>query len=415
LKKIIDKIRNSKDAKSLLGNFVSLSAINLVSLIIPFFTLPYVLRIIGLEKYGLIALASSLMAYFVTLVDYSFNITATRDVAKHKNSYKQLCLIYSKVLSVKIFFMILSFIAITIIIFLNERFYAEWQIYLLITTQLLSNVLFPQWFFQGMEHMKFIAIIKVSIQLLFAASIFIFIKEETDFLLYVILLVSSKILSGLIGQIILWRKYKMKYHFISYHRFKRTLETNFPIFVNQFFPLLYNNTSTFLLGFFVSNEMVGIYAAIRKIIEISVTMLKTISNVFYPFLNRRHDAFKRYEKLLLTVSVMLIILLIVFHPLIFLFLNINWDGAFWLHTILSVSILGYVLYDIYGLNYLIVKTYDKAVMQNTIWMSIIGFCIAFPLIYYFGVIGAALTLLITRFLMGLGVFYVYKQKFSLAE
>lgn len=408
--KIIDKIRHSKDAKTLLGNFVSLSAINLVSLIIPFFTLPYILRVIGLEKYGLITFASALMAYFVTLVDYSFNITATRDVAKHKNSYKQLCLIYSKVLSVKLFFMMISFIAIISIIFLNERFYTNWPIYLLVSTQLLSNALFPQWFFQGIEQMKYIALINVSIQFLFAVSIFIFIKEETDFLLYVILLVSSTVLSGLIGQIILWTRYHMKFHFISFHRFKRTLKANFPIFVNQFFPMLYNNTSTFLLGFFVSNELVGIYAAIRKIIDISITLLKTISNVFYPFLNRRHDAFNRYKKLILIVTGTMIVLLIIFHPIILWFLNIDWDQAFWLLTILALSILGYVLYDIYGLNYLIVKRYDIAVMKNTIWMSIIGFCITFPLIYYFDVIGAALTLLVTRFLMGLGVFYLYKQK-----
>lgn len=70
LNKIKNKLQN-KDAKVLISNFISLSSINLIGLIIPFFTLPYVIRVIGLGNYGLIALASALTAYFVTLVGAS--------------------------------------------------------------------------------------------------------------------------------------------------------------------------------------------------------------------------------------------------------------------------------------------------------------------------------------------------------
>jgi PST family polysaccharide transporter len=408
LKKIL-KILKSQDGKSLLRNFVSQSAINLVVLIIPFFTLPYLLRVIGIEKFGLIALATSLISYFITIVDYSFNITATRDVAKHQHSYNQLCLIYSKVITAKLFFVIVSFLTITLIVILINRFNTDWQIYMIISLQLISNLLFPQWFFQGIEDVKYLAIIKVSLQVLLAFSIFIFIKHESDFLLYAFMLTFASILSGVFGQIILLWKYKIKYKYISYNRFKSTLKSNFPIFVNQFFPMLYNNTSTFLLAFFVTNEMVGIYAALKRVVDMSITLLKTFSNVFFPFLNRRHDAFIKYKTLILSATLLMIILMIALNQKVFLFLNINWPNAFWLLTLLSLSIIGYVLYDIYGLNFLIVKRHDVAVMKNTIIMSITGFIIAFPLIYFLEILGAGLTMLITRMLLGMGVYYLYRR------
>lgn len=399
----------SKDAKALAENFISLSSINLISLIIPIITLPYIIRVIGLENYGILAVATSLITYFITVTDYSFNITATRDVALHKKSFNQLCLIYSKVLTVKFFFAIISFLIILTVVNLIPLLRENFSVFIVVSFQLLANVLFPQWYFQGIEKMKYIAIVKVFIQIIFAVSIFVLIKKESDFILYVMILSASQIFSGLLGQFLLVYKFKLKFNLISFKSFKKTLKSNFPIFVNQLFPTIYNNTSTFLLGFFVTNELVGIYAAIRKIIDICSILLKTFSKVFFPFLSRNHGAFKVYKSLLLKTTLILIILILVSSNLIFWYLSIDWEYSFYILLILSLSLLGFSLYDIYGLNYLIIKHHDKLVMRNTIYMSLISFVLAFPLISYLGIFGGAITLLLARSLMGLGVYSIYKR------
>src|SRR5690606_19313003 len=118
---MINKLKNkfkSKDAKTLLENFISLSALQLIGMFLPLITLPYILRVIGFEKYGIIVFASSLIAYFTGLTDFSFQITAVRDVAVFKNSQKKLNIIYSKVITVKAIFLLLSIFLISLIVLL---------------------------------------------------------------------------------------------------------------------------------------------------------------------------------------------------------------------------------------------------------------------------------------------------------
>src|SRR5690554_7474875 len=160
----------TKQAKTLLENFFSLSALQVVSMLLPLITLPYVLRTIGYEKYGLIALALSLTAYFNSIVDYSFRITATRDVAVFRNSPKKLNLIYSKVITVKTLFLLLSLLIITVVVLTYPPFYQEKKLFFFSALSLVGYMLFPEWFFQGIEKMKYITIINVSVKIIFARS-----------------------------------------------------------------------------------------------------------------------------------------------------------------------------------------------------------------------------------------------------
>lgn len=118
----LKKLSGNKDVRTLTENFVSLSLLRVIELLLPLITLPYVLRVLGKSNYGIIVLAISLINYFTALTDYSFRITATRDVAINKNNKRQLDLIYSNVITVRMLFCILSTIIILIIIFLYPPF-----------------------------------------------------------------------------------------------------------------------------------------------------------------------------------------------------------------------------------------------------------------------------------------------------
>lgn len=103
---------------------------------------------------------------------------------------------------------------------------------------------------------------------------------------------------------------------------------------------------------------------------------------------------------MLLLSGLLALALLLLHYPMFWYLNITYEHAFYVLLILAISIMGYALYDIFGLNYFIIKRQDKLVMKNTITTSLIGFMTAFPLIYFFGIFGAAINLCLTRWLMG---------------
>ena len=381
-------------------------------MILPLLTLPYILRVVGFEKYGIIVLASSLVAYFQSVTDFSFKITATRDVAKFRDSPKKLNLIYSRVLTVKFMLLLFSFLIITSVIYIYRPFWDEKLIFFLSMPLLLGYALFPEWFFQGKEEMKYISFLDIGIKLFFTVCVFIFIRNKEDYWMYPLLHSAGYIGAGLIGQIILVRKYKLRFFLLKPRSIKNTLYQNYPIFINQFVPTLYNNTTTFLLGTIGSSSMVGVYAAIKKIIDLAVRLLSIVSRVFFPFLNRNYNAFANYRRLILYLSLALCVSIILSHELIFWYLNIDYPDAVLVLSILVVGILGYSLYDVYGLNYFIVRREDKLVMNNTVKVSLIGFFLAFPLIYFFGILGAAINLTTGRMLLGAGIYqkFLSRQK-----
>lgn len=408
IKKIINKLK-SKDAKLLIENFVSLSVLQIFGMFLPLITLPYVLRVLGFEKYGIIILATSLVAYFQSITDFSFRITATRDVAVFRESQNKLNFIYSKVITVKVIFLFLSTLFLILIILLYPPFYKEKTLFFLTIPILFGYALFPEWFFQGIEKMKYITILNLSIKVFFTICVFVFIKSKEDYWLYPLLQSAGFIGAGFAGQLILIKKYKLKFIWLPKKIIKKTIIGNFPIFVNQFFPTLYNNTSSFLLGIFGGTFLLGIYDAIKKIVDLSIVLLDIVSRVFFPFLNRKKDAFLKYKKLMLFLSFFMSLGILLVHQLIFWYLNITYPGAFYILLILMISVVGYSLYDIFGLNYFIIKRHDRFVMKNTITASLIGFLTAFPLIYYFGILGASLNLCFARWMMGGRLYIKYLQ------
>lgn len=407
ISKIKEKLKN-KDAKTLLENFISLSALQLVGMILPLLTLPYMLRVVGFEKYGVIVFAASLIAYFQSLTDYSFKITAVRDVAIFKNSPSKLNLIYSKVLIVKGVFLLLSLLIISVIVFLSPSFYEFGQIYFYSSLLLVGYALFPEWFFQGIEKMRYITYLNLGIKFFFTICIFIFIKKEEDYWIYPLLQSAGYIGAGLVGQFLLVYKYKLKFIFLPFRIIRTTIQSNFPLFVNQFVPTLYNNTSTFLLGLFGAKSTVGMYQAIQTIINVGITVIEVLSRVFFPFLNRKKNAFLRYKKMMISIITIIIIGLSLAYKLVFMYLNIEDKQAIWIYFVLLTGLYGYALSNIFGLNYFIVKREDKLVMKNTLSASIIGFILAFPLITYFGAIGAAINLSLSRWLMGGRLYIKYR-------
>lgn len=113
-------------------------------------------------------------------------------------------------------------------------------------------------------------------------------------------------------------------------------------------------------------------------------------------------------KMMLVVGLIIVVGLIAGNQLIFWYLNLmDYEHAFTILLILSLGLIGYTLYDIFGVNYFIIHRKDKLVMKNTLIASIIGFIAAFPLIGYFSIFGAAINLTFARFLMGGGLFYNY--------
>src|SRR5690554_2982885 len=96
--------------KVLIYNYGYLSSLQLFTMLVPIVTLPFLLKVLGKEVYGLLVYAQAVVSYFVVVINLGFNVTATKDVSVFRDDKEKLSEIVSSVFIIKFFLFFLSLI-----------------------------------------------------------------------------------------------------------------------------------------------------------------------------------------------------------------------------------------------------------------------------------------------------------------
>ena len=297
------------DKKDLLSNFFSLSMLQGVNMLLPLITLPYLVRVLGVENYGLISLSLAIIMLFNIVVGFGFELSATKDISINKSDVDRISEIFSAVISIKIIILFVAFIVLMFLIeyvkIMHENsilFYATFGV-------VIGNAIFPLWLFQGMEKMKYITYINVSTMSFFTILIFIFVKDEKD-LVYVPLLNSLGVIVGALYSLRLAKKvFNIKYILPE----KGSALLHFKKGYTFFLSRVANNGSryyaTTIVGVYFGNLVVGYYSIAEKLFHAFISLGGIISQVVYPYMCRtKNILFLR--KVLVIVGLTSIILLI---------------------------------------------------------------------------------------------------------
>lgn len=417
LKQLFTRLKQSKDGKTLVSNFAYLSLLQVVGYVFPFITMPYLARVIGVEGFGKIAFAAAIMVWFQTIADWGFNFTATRDVAKNRDNKEKVSEIFSNVFWARIFLMLLSLCVLLVCVFAIPKLKENADVILISFLMIPGHIMFPDWFFQAMERMKYITILNLLSKTLFTIAVFLFIKEKQDYLLQPLFTSLGFVVSGIIAMYYILVKWKVQLRFISFRSVFRTIKSSTDVFVNNIVPNFYNSFTSILLGFVGGDFANGILDAGRKFVTLAIQGIKTISRVVFPFLVRKSNKHRLYEKLMTFLSLFLSVCLFAFAPILMrlFFTQDFFEGGVIVMRIMSIYVIAIAVNDIYGINYMVVNGLEKQLRNITIVTSIIGFIISIYLILSLEYIGAALTITISGLLRAIVIFAYVKLKYKKNE
>lgn len=414
--RIKKSLLESRDGKTVFANFGYLSLLQIAGYVFPLITMPYLARVIGAEGFGKIAFASAVVVWFQTVADWGFNLTATRDVSQHRDDKTEVSRIFSNVLWARCLLMLISGFILLFLVAVVPYFRENATVILITFLMIPGHILFPDWMFQAIEKMKYTTIFNLLMKLLFTVAVFIFIHEREDYLIQPLLSTVSYLICGIGALYLILRKWGYTLYKPNWKEMVKTIKGSTDVFINNIMPNLYNSFSVMLLGFFCGATANGLYDVGNKFPTIFYQFQSVLSRAFYPFLARRPEKHGLYAKLNIETAVIGSVLLVLLSPwIVRIVLGEEFEKSVIVMQILSISVVFLAMSFTYGANYLIIIHKEKPLRNLTFISSLIGMCIALPLVYFYSYIGAAITVFICRGFLGIGSFVLAQNYTKLKE
>ncbi len=162
----------SKENRQLIENFFSLSILNGLNFVLPLLTLPYLIRVIGVEKYGAVSFTLVIIQYINMFSTYGFSFSATKQISIHRDDSRKVSEIFSSVIIIRSIIALICFFILSGLIFLIPKLYNERLLYLYSLGIVAGDIFIPIWLFQGMEKMKYVSIVNIVSRTVFTILIF---------------------------------------------------------------------------------------------------------------------------------------------------------------------------------------------------------------------------------------------------
>ncbi len=356
-----------KKNRILIGNFSYLSAMQVFTLLIPLATYPYLIRVLGKEIYGVIVFSQAIIGYFVLVVSYGFNTSATKDISIYRNNKLKLSEIVSSVLIIKGALLILSFILLGIVLCFIPEAHGYYLLFFITMWLAIYEFIFPIWYFQGIEKMKYITYFTLVSKLIFLALIFLFIKSPHDYLLVPVINAIGALLAGACSLYIIFKMHEIKFKFQKLTTLKKYFTESFPLFISAVSVSVFVQANKIIIGSCIGMAEVAYYDLADKIVQLLKMPQILITQAIFPKTSK--DKNKSFIKKMMIISICLALLLFVLIQIFAHYVVISLGGIHMEATVNLLRILSIAIIFVYVSQYTSVHTL-LANGYNNIWMKL---------------------------------------------
>jgi PST family polysaccharide transporter len=416
----LEKILLSPPYKTLVENFLSLSFLQVANYIFPLITLPYLVRVIGVDKFGKISFAQAVVWYFVIFTTYGFNLYAPKTIAECRDNKEKLNNVFWQIFYSRFLMFIAGVITFFLLLIFVQKFRNDYLVFIFAFVYVLGDFLFPTWFFYGVEKMSYIALINFLTKIFYTIFIFIFIKKEVHFIFVPLFFSLSQVICGLISMYLVIYKFKLKPVLFDFIKIKEVLIESFPLFISTLSISIYTKFHVVILGFVGSDKYVGYYIAAEKLFQVWMGIQDKITTVVFPRISyiihmfgkeKGIEFIRKTFALVLILSGSAFLFTFVFSkPIILLFYGKDFIPAVGVLKIFSLLFvilgIGYVL----GSHTMLPLNMYKEFMRLTLISAIINLLLSLVLIPKFYYYGGVLSYFLSELSMSTMMFIILYSK-----
>lgn len=311
-------IKIIKNNRRVFSNFSYLALLEIFGLLAPLITYPYLVKVLGMELYGWVITAQITASYATILIDFGFRRVSAKYVAARKDNNYELSKVVSTVVLLRIFLWIITFFIYIAVVFWIPSYHDKLLLFIFSYGLTISSALLPDFYFQGIEQMKYITIINVITRLIFIGATFIVIKYPEQYILVPLLWSIGYFIGGVYSLLVVFVKHKLQLIRPSLKDYKFHLKDTTPIFLSDVMLNIKDKLSYNIMGGMLGMSNVVVYDIGSKIVNILAKPTWILSTALFPSMSRNPDVHKtkRILKLLFIGSIILVAITYLFLPYI---------------------------------------------------------------------------------------------------
>ena len=365
---------------SLKKNFIYSTILTASTYVFPLIVYPYVSRTLGLSNIGIVNFVDNLVNYFVFLSMMGISTVGVREIAAARSDQHKLSATFMSLFSLTIITTLIAIAALWIAMYTIPKLMPFRDLLYVGLIKLVFNLFLIEWFFIGMEDFKYITKRSILIKCMYVASVFLFVKESSDYKVYYGLSLVMVMANALIN-IVYSRR------FVSYSFRNVSLRVFLKPFLIMGIYILFTNVYTYLnpvwLGFVTNTDEVGNFTTATKLHHIIMAVLLAFSNILFPRVSSLLSEGKvsefwekigmAFETIFLFAFPTMVFLLVPGPELLHLFVGNGFEGAYLPLRIISPLVLIIGIEQILVIQILLTKHEDMIVLFNSFLAAVVAF------------------------------------------
>lgn len=407
--------------KSITKNYLYNLTYQILVIILPIITAPYLARTLGPKGTGTYSYTISIVTYFILFGSLGVAMYGQREIAFHQENKEKKTNIFLGIFLLRCITMIISMIAFYFIFARTGEYSTYYKILLL---EMFANIIDISWFYQGIEEFKKTATRNIIVKLLSVVCIFIFIKNPNDVAKYLGIYVGTTLL----GNLALWiniKKYIGKIKFENLN-LKKHLKSTIALFIPQIAIQVYTVLDKTMIGA-ILNDMteVGHYEQSQKIIKILLTIITSLGTVMMPRIAKCYAEgkteeikgymYKTFRFVFMLAFPLVLGIISVSKDFVPIFFGDGYEPVVQLINITSLIILFIGFSNVTGSQYLLATKKQKEFTISVICGAAVNAILNYILISKCKALGACIGTVVAEFTVTCVQIYFIKDYFSIVK